>query len=84
MAGWLIRHGVVTRFGAGRGGDGDSVPELPEKRQSVRPNRSVLVGALLIAVVLAAVWFAVSAAVEAGGEDCPAQREQGAVSDKCS
>lgn len=57
--------------------------QLPEKRQSIRPDVSVLIGGLLIVVVLAAVWFAVTAAIEGGGGDCPAQRESGAVSDRC-
>ena len=59
------------------------MPGIPEKRQSVRPSRRVLLGVLLIVVTLAAVWFAVTAAVQGGGEDCPAERETGAVSDQC-
>jgi hypothetical protein len=49
------------------------MPELPEKRQSVSPDRRVLLAVLGVAVVLAAVWFSVSAAVSGGGEDCPAR-----------
>jgi hypothetical protein len=45
---------------------------LPEKHQSIAPTRRVLLGVLGVCVVLAAVWFAVSAAVNAGEEDCPA------------
>jgi hypothetical protein len=41
--------------------------QLPEKRQSIRPDVSVLIGGLLVAVVLAAVWFAVTAAIEGCG-----------------
>ncbi len=49
------------------------IPEMPEKRQSIRPPRSVLIAALVALAALAVVWFAVSAAVQAGGEDCPAR-----------
>jgi hypothetical protein len=45
---------------------------LPEKHQSVVPPRRVLLGVVGVVVVLAAVWFAVSAAVSSGGQDCPA------------
>jgi hypothetical protein len=45
---------------------------LPEKHQSVAPTKRILLGVLGVFVVLTAVWFAVSAAVNAGGEDCPA------------
>jgi len=49
------------------------VPEIPEKRQSIRPPRSMLLAAAVIGIALLAVWFAVGAAVGGGGEDCPAQ-----------
>jgi hypothetical protein len=42
----------------------------------------VLVAALLILVALVAVWFAVSAAVGSGGDDCPAAESQ-ETGDRC-
>ena len=56
---------------------------IPEKRQSIRPPRRMLLVVCLILVAMAAVWFAVTTAVQAGGEDCPAERESGAVSNQC-
>jgi hypothetical protein len=59
------------------------MPGIPEQRQSVRPSGRVLLGVLCVFIALLVVWFAVGAAVDAGGEDCPAQNERGAVSDRC-
>jgi hypothetical protein len=56
------------------------MPGVPEKRQSVRPPRRLLWAGLLVLAVLAVVWFAVATATQ---EDCPAQRESGAVSERC-
>lgn len=53
------------------------MPEIPEKRQSVVPPARILVPSVLgLVVVLAVIWFAVAAAVTAGGEDCPATKNQ--------
>jgi len=49
--------------------------QIPEKRQSVRPPLRVVLVALVLLAALGVVWFAVSAAVHQGGEDCPAQRQ---------
>ncbi len=53
------------------------MPDLPEKKQSIRSPRSLLLAALAALVVLVAVWFAVSAAVSWGGDDCPTKPETG-------
>ena len=55
------------------------MPNMPEKRQSIRPPRSFIFVLVAMLVVMAAVWFAVSAAVKSGGEDCPAQGENVAI-----
>lgn len=53
------------------------MPEIPEKRQSIVPPVRILVPSILgLLVVLAAIWFAVAAAVGAGGEDCPATKNE--------
>jgi hypothetical protein len=68
------------RFDPRASGKGRGMPEFPEKRQSVRPPRRLLWAALVALAVLAAVWFAVAAATN---EECPAERQTGAVSGRC-
>lgn len=65
------------------GGHFRCMPELPEKKLSIGPPRSLLLTALAL-VVLVAVWFAVSAAVGWGGDDRPTKPETGAAPDNCS
>lgn len=62
-------------FRCSGGGNAAGMPDIPEKRQSIRPPRSFLLVILAVLVVMTAVWFAVSAAVKSGGEDCPAKGE---------
>ena len=59
------------------------MPEMPEKRQSVRPRLPVLLGAVGTLVVMALIWFAVTWAVDAGGQDCASKPRSGASSDRC-
>jgi hypothetical protein len=59
------------------------MPEIPEKRQSIRPRLPVLLGALGTVLVMAVIWFAVTWAVGAGGEDCASKPANGAASDRC-
>jgi hypothetical protein len=71
---------VADRFDAGASGKGRVMPEVPEKRQSVRPPRQLLLAALVALALLAAVWVAVAVATR---EECPADRQTGAVSGRC-
>ncbi len=59
------------------------MPEIPEKRQSVRPPRPILLAALAALGVLVIVWVAVTAAVGWGGDDCATKPETGAASGNC-
>lgn len=52
------------------------------KRQSIRPTAPFIIGALIAAIAMAAVWLAVSAAVGNGGQDCPA-RDKSSVGKRC-
>lgn len=53
-----------------------------DRRQSIRPTMPVIIGALVIAVAMAAVWLAVSAAVGNGGQDCAA-KDKASVGKRC-
>jgi len=57
------------------------MPTIPEKRQRIRPPLAVIVVALVAVLALGAVWFAVSAAVSSGGDDCPARTN--ATTERC-
>ena len=54
------------------------MPEIPAKRQSIRPRLPVLLGAVGTLVVMAVIWFAVTWAVDAGGQDCASKPSSGA------
>ena len=56
---------------------------VPDKRQSIRPRLPVLLAALATLLIMAIIWFAVSWAVNAGGEDCASKPSNGASSDRC-
>jgi hypothetical protein len=56
------------------------MPEVPEARQSIRPDRGIVIGLVAVLVVMAVVWFAVSAAMGSGGQDCPAKARNTAES----
>jgi hypothetical protein len=60
------------------------MPEIPEKRQSIRPPRRVLLAGLLALVALVAVLVAVTAALHSGNDDCPASTSGGGVSKRCT
>lgn len=56
---------------------------IPRRRQRLfPPPKPVLLGLLGVAVVLAAMWLALSAAVGFGGDDCAAQKNP-AASARC-
>lgn len=57
----------------------------PEKHQSIRPSRGFVIGGLAMLLMFAAVWFAVTAAVDYGGSSCPSTQENAssAVPDRC-
>ena len=59
------------------------MPEIPEKKQSVRPPRTILFAALAALALLVVVWVAVSTAVGWGGDDCATKPETGAASGNC-
>ncbi len=59
------------------------MPELPEKRQSIRPGLPVILGAAATLVIMAIIWFAVTWAVGSGGQDCASQPSSGASADRC-
>lgn len=59
------------------------MPATPEKRQSIRPPRPVLLGLGATVLMMIVVWVVVASAIGQGGQDCPAQRETGAVADRC-
>jgi hypothetical protein len=44
---------------------------IPEKKQSIMPNAAVWIALAVLAVVLAAIWFAVGFS---GGEECPSAK----------
>lgn len=46
---------------------------VPEKRQSVMPDRAVLLGLVAVGAVLLVVWLTMAYAVGGGGDDCAAQ-----------
>jgi len=71
----VVGSGDATWFDTPRPGEPTAMQHIPEKRQSVRPPLRVLLVALVLLAALGVVWFAVSAAVHQGGEDCPAQRQ---------
>lgn len=56
--------------------------DTTSKRQSIRPTMPVVIGALVAAIAMAAVWLAVSAAVGNGGQDCAAQ-DKASVGKRC-
>jgi hypothetical protein len=56
---------------------------MPRKRQSVTPNRALLIAVGAIVVFMAVVAIAVGLAMANGGSDCPAGHEKGPVSDSC-
>jgi hypothetical protein len=65
------------------GGHSRRMPEIPEKKQSIRPPRSILLAAVAALAVLVVVWVAVSVAVGWGGDDCATEPETGAASANC-
>jgi hypothetical protein len=44
---------------------------IPEKHQSIMPDTAVWIALAAVAVVLAAIWFAVASS---GGEECPSAK----------
>jgi hypothetical protein len=61
------------------------MPEIPQKRQSIRPPVRLLLVGLAALLVLVVVWIAVSAALNRGSDDgCAPQTNKGAVSDRCT
>ncbi len=44
---------------------------MAEQRHSIKPPRIVVISLLLVLVMFAAVWVAVTAAVKYGEEGCP-------------
>jgi hypothetical protein len=64
-------------------GDPLGMPELPEKRQSIRPGLPVILGALGVLLIMAVVWLAVTWAIGSGGQDCPSRPSSGAAADRC-
>lgn len=58
---------------------------VPEKHQSIGPSRGFVIGGLAMLLMFAAVWFAVTAAVDYGGSSCPStsENEASAVPDRC-
>lgn len=59
------------------------MPGTPEKRQSIRPPRAVLLGLGATVAIMLLVWVVVASAIGQGGQDCPAERDNGAVADRC-
>jgi hypothetical protein len=59
------------------------MPEMPEKRQSIRPGLPVVLGALGVLVIMAIVWLAVTWAVGSGGQSCQSRPNSGAAAHRC-
>ena len=51
------------------------MPEIPQAHQSIRPPLGVVLGLFAVLVVMAVTWFAVSAAVSYGGQQCPTNHQ---------
>ena len=60
-----------------------SVPDIPTKRQSIRPPRVLTYVGLATLLLFAVIWAAVTWAMGGGGESCPTKPESGAASERC-
>jgi hypothetical protein len=70
-------------FRSGTGGEHPSVPDIPTKRQSIRPPRVLIYVGLAALLLFAVIWGAVTWAIGGGGESCPTRPETGAASERC-
>ncbi|NUP32455.1 MAG: hypothetical protein HOU01_12135 [Streptomycetaceae bacterium] len=59
------------------------VPELPVKRQSIRPPRVLLLVVAAVLLLFAVIWGAVTWAVSDGKDSCPTRPPTGAASERC-
>jgi hypothetical protein len=81
----IMQAAVTIGFDGHLHGHPGGMPEIPQKRQSIRPPVRLLLVGLAALLVLVVVWIAVSVALNRGSDDgCAPQTNKGAVSDRCT